>query len=142
MSDDAAKTDADDGDEADRHGTEHDCLKDARMAERRLEVLAGQDLLAESKADDIAHQRDWEHQCGGGRGFGPERESPAGHRSEGAADHACGVLRGHRPHRERPEQYGGDVGLERIGGLLTVVSKPAGITGTRSKHRPQEDAGT
>ena len=79
------------------------------MAERHLEVLAGQELPAEPKADDIAHQRNWEHHRGGGRGFGGEHESPAGHRGEGAANHACGVLRGHRPHRERPEQYGSDV---------------------------------
>ncbi len=52
VSDEAAETDPDDGDEADGHGSEDHRLKNTGMAEGHLEVLAGEDPLADFEADD------------------------------------------------------------------------------------------
>ncbi len=63
VSNEAAETDTDDGDEADRHGTEDDRLEHAGMAEGHLEVLAGEDPLADLEGDEIGDQRHREGEC-------------------------------------------------------------------------------
>ena len=51
VADEAAETDPDDGNEAYAQGGEDQGLENARMAERCLEVLTGEDSLAHSEAD-------------------------------------------------------------------------------------------
>ena len=53
VSDDAAETDTEDGDEADCHSTEDDRPQHAGVAEGHLEVLAGEDPLADLEGDEI-----------------------------------------------------------------------------------------
>ena len=61
VSNDAAESYTDDGDEADSHRTENDCPQHARMAEGYLEVLAGKDPLADLEGDKgDEHRREGE----------------------------------------------------------------------------------
>ena len=53
VSNNAAETDSDDGDEADCHSAKDDRHHHARMAESHLEVLAGEDPLADFKGDEM-----------------------------------------------------------------------------------------
>ena len=50
VSDEAAETDPDDGDEADRQGAEDHRPEDAGMSEGHLEVLGGEDPLSELRS--------------------------------------------------------------------------------------------
>ena len=63
VSNDAAETDTDDGDEADGHSAEEDRLEHAGMAKGHLEVLAGEDPLADLEGDEIGDQRHREGEC-------------------------------------------------------------------------------
>ena len=77
--DDAGEPDADDGDQAGGHGAEDKGLKGTGMAECDLDVLAGQDALAELEADDIAHQGQWEDKGGRSGGLGRQHQPASGH---------------------------------------------------------------
>jgi hypothetical protein len=68
--DEAADTDADDGDEADRDGSEEHSLKHAGMSDGHRSVLACEDPLAKLEADDIAQQGHGERDRGRGGGLG------------------------------------------------------------------------
>src|SRR5580693_10635854 len=68
--DEAADTDADDGDEADRDGSEEHGPKYAGMSDGHRGMPAGENPLAELEAGDIAQQGHRERDRGRGSGLG------------------------------------------------------------------------
>ena len=74
VADDAGEPDTDDGDQAGGHGTEDEGLRGTGMAQRDLDVLAGEDALAELEADDIAHQGQREDKGGRSGGLGRQHQ--------------------------------------------------------------------
>ena len=108
VSDEAAESDPDDGDEAHGQGTEDHRLENAGMPERHLEVLAGEDPLADFEADDVGEQRHREHERRGDRSFGCQHPASRGRGGEGGPDHPRRVLGRHGPHAECREQHGAD----------------------------------
>ena len=85
------------------HCTEDDRPQHAGVAEGHLEVLAGEDPLADLEGDDVGDQRHREDERRHDGCFARQYESPRRHGGEGRADHAGGVLGGDRPRTERAE---------------------------------------
>ena len=87
VSDEAAETDSDDGDKAHRQGAEDHRLEDAGMPEGHLEMLAGEDPLADLEADHGSEQCHREHERRSDRSFGCQHQASGGRGGEGGPDH-------------------------------------------------------
>ncbi len=128
VSDKAAETDPDSGDEADRHGTEYHRSENAGMTEGHLEMLGGEDPLSDFEADHRSQQRHREHERRRDRSLGTQDHPSGGSGDEGGPDHPRHVLGRHGPYAQRREQNGTDEddAEQRTGGGVKQLALPRG----------------